>query len=84
MIAVVEDQVYDQIVHQELLKISYENTVSKLLLNYSLTPIYWQGIFVSKKYCYDPLDQLVNSETKFEILNKIQYYVIFHQFKDPT
>ena len=31
-----------------------------------------------------PLDQLVNSETKFEILNKIQYYVIFHQFKDPT
>ena len=40
MIAVVEDQVYDQIVHQELLKISYENTVSKLLLNYSLTPIY--------------------------------------------
>ena len=39
MIAVVEDQVYDQIVHQGLLKI-YENTVSKLLLNYSLTPIY--------------------------------------------
>ena len=39
MIAVVEDQVYDQTVHQELLKI-YENTVSKLLLNYSFTPIY--------------------------------------------